>query len=256
MSRWGVVPLAFSLDHVGPIGSCVEDCALAMNAIADGDFNLPLASDLKGLRVGVPKNFFFERVDDQVAVAVKRAISEMQRLGASLIEVQIPDLNEVNAAARIIQLSETAALYAGQSDPALFGQDVWPLIQQGKLIAAHEYVNAQRLRTIYRREFHALWRTIDVLAAPTTPIAAPCIADTTVRIGSVEEDTRIACTRLVRAMNYLGEPALSLPCGKTNEGLPIGLQLISKPYSEPQLLRIAGTLERETGRFDGAPAAV
>jgi aspartyl-tRNA(Asn)/glutamyl-tRNA(Gln) amidotransferase subunit A len=235
-----------------------------MNAVADGEFNLPAASDLKGVRVGVPENFFFDRVDDQVAGAVKRAISEMERMGARLVEVQVPDMNEVNAAARIVQLSETAALYAQYRDPLLFGKDVWPLLQQGKLIAAHEYVNAQRLRTVYRREFDALWRDIDVLAAPTTPIVAPRLEETTVKIRSIEkhglcaseEDTRIACTRLVRAINYLGEPALSMPCGKSAEGLPIGLQLISAPFSEAALLRIAAGLERQTGSFNSSPAAV
>ncbi len=256
VSRWGVMPLAFSLDHVGPIGATVEDCALTMNAIADGDFNVTAASDLKGVRAGVPKNFFFDRIDDQVAGAVKRAISEMERLGARLVEVQVPDMNEVNAAARMVQLSETAALYAQHTDSSLFGKDVWPLLQQGKLIAAHDYVNAQRLRTIYRREFDALWREIDVLATPTTPIVAPRLEDTTVNIRSTEEDTRIACTRLVRAINYLGEPALSMPCGKSAEGLPIGLQLISAPFTEPELLRIARTLEGQTGSFDSSPAAV
>lgn len=256
VSRWGVLPLAFSLDHVGPIGATVEDCALAMNAIAGRHFNLPAAADLAGIRVGVPKNFFFDRVDEQVAMAVKRAIAEMERLGATLVEVQVPDLSEVNAAARIVQLSETAALYAQHTDASLFGQDVWPLLQQGKLVAAHEYVNAQRLRTMFRRDFDALWRGIDVLAAPTTPTAAPRLEETTVLIGSTQEDTRMASTRLVRAINYLGEPALSMPCGSTTEGLPIGLQLISAPFSEPALLQIAKTLERQTGRFNGAPAAI
>ena len=151
-----------------------------------------------------------------------------------------------------MQLSETAALYAQHTDSSLFGQDVWPLLQQGKLIAAHEYVNAQRLRTLFRRDFDALWRSIDVLAAPTTPIPAPRIEETTVKIGSTEEDTRIACTRLVRAINYLGEPALSMPCGKTKEGLP----LISAPFSEPALLQIAKTLEGQTRRFNGTPTAI
>lgn len=256
VSRWGVLPLSFSLDHVGPIAATVEDCALAMNVIAGRHFNLASAADLNGVRVGVPKNFFFERVDDQVAAAVRRAISDMERLGATLIEVQVPDLNEVNAAARMVQLSETAALYAQHTDATLFGQDVWPLLQQGKLIAAHEYVNAQRLRTLFRRDFDALWRTIDVLAAPTTPMPAPRLEDTTVRIGSSEEDTRIAATRLVRAINYLGEPALSMPCGRTAEGLPIGLQLISPPFTEPALLQIAKTLERQTGSFNSAPTAI
>ncbi len=244
VSRWGVMPLAFSLDHVGPIGATVEDCALAMNAIAGPDtFDLPVTSDLRGVRVGVPVNFFFERVDEEVAAAVKRAIAEMARLGATLIDVRIPDPGEMNAAARTVQLSETAALYAQQTDPKLFGEDVWLLIQQGKLIAAHDYVNAQRLRTLFRREFDALWQNIDVLAAPTTPIAAPRLEALTVKTGATEEDTRIACTRLVRAINYLGEPALSMPCGKTTGGLPIGLQLISAPFSEAALLRIASVIE-------------
>lgn len=256
VSRWGVMPLAFSLDHVGPIGATVEDCALTMNAIADGEFNPARASNLEGVRVGVPKNFFFERIDAEVAAAVERAISEMARMGAKPIEVQLPDIGEVNGAARIVQLSETAALYARHTDSSLFGKDVWPLLQQGKLIAAHEYVNAQRLRTLYRRDFDALWRDIDVLATPTTPIVAPRLEETTVNIQGVEEDTRIACTRLVRAFNYLGEPALSMPCGKNSEGLPIGLQLIGAPFQEAALLRIAGCLERQTGSFDGSPAAI
>ena len=260
VSRWGVMPLAFSLDHIGPIGASVEDCALAMNAVAGvdpldrsssahptPDFNLPPSPDLRGVRVGVPKNFFFERVDDEVAAAVKHAIAEMGRLGATLSDVQIPDLAEVNTAARVVQLSETAALYAQQTDSKLFGEDVWRLIQQGKLITAHQYVNAQRLRTLFRRDFDELWRTIDVLAAPTTPIVAPRIEDVTVKIGSTEEDTRIACTRLVRAINYLGEPALSMPCGKTASGLPIGLQLIAAPFREARLLRIGRTFERSLG---------
>lgn len=253
VSRRGVMPLAFSLDHVGPIGATVEDCALAMNVIADGDFDPPALADLDGVRVGTPKNFFFERVDDEVATAVKRAISEMQHLGAKLIEVQLPDMQEVNAAARIVQLSETAALYSQHTDSASFGKDVWPLIQQGKLITAHEYVNAQRLRTLYRHDFDGIWQAVDVLATPTTPIPAPRIEDVTVKIGSIEEDTRIACTRLVRAINYLGEPALSMPCGKTASGLPIGLQLISAPFSEAALLRIAKTLERQIGNFEKPP---
>ncbi len=243
VSRHGVLPLSFSLDHVGPLASCVEDCALAMDAMAAGPFNLPVASDMKGVRIGVPINFYFDRVDNEVAAAVKKSVSEMERLGASVSEVRICDPNEINATARVVQLSETAALYQHYSDPKLFGEDVWALIQQGKMISAHEYVNGQRIRTLFRREFDALWRNIDVLATPTTPITAPLIEDATVQIGSEREDTRMAATRLVRAINFLGEPALSLPCGKTTAGLPIGLQLISRPFSEPQLLQIARTIE-------------
>lgn len=253
VSRYGVLPLAFSLDHVGPLASCVEDCALAMNAIAGRDqrdpscavfappdFNIkPAASDLRGIRVGVPKNFFFDRVEDEIAQAVKNSISEMEHQGASVVEVQVPDLHEANATARVVQLAETASLYAGYTDSKLFGADVWALIQQGKMIAGHEYVNAQRLRTLFRHDFDALWKKIDVLAAPTTPIAAPRVDETRVHIGGQEEDTRMASTRLVRAINLIGEPALSTPCGKTAAGLPIGLQLIGPPFAEARLLQVA-----------------
>ncbi len=260
VSRYGVLPLAFSLDHVGPLGSCVEDCALVMNAIAGPDrmdascasvpavdFNLQPLHDFKGVRAGVPKNFYFDCVDDAVATAVRKSISEIERLGASVHEVQLPDMHAANLAARFVQLSETASLYAHYENAALFGEDVWNLIQQGKLIAAHEYVNAQRVRTLLRRDFDALWRNIDILVTPTTPITAPLLTDTKVQIGSETEDTRIASTRLVRAINFLGEPALSMPCGQTSAGLPIGLQLMSAPFTEPKLLQIATSLESAVG---------
>jgi aspartyl-tRNA(Asn)/glutamyl-tRNA(Gln) amidotransferase subunit A len=256
VSRYGVLPLAFSLDHVGPLGSCVEDCALAMNAIAGPDpldlscsqisvpdFNLPPRTNLQGVRAGVPQNFFFDRLDGQVSLAIRKSVSEMQKLGASVVEVRVPDLHEINTAARIVQLAEVASLYADRNDPALFGRDVWALIQQGKMIAGHEYVNAQRLRTLFCEDFDLLWRNIDVLVAPATPITAPGLDEVDVQIGGEQENARMASTRLVRAINYLGNPALSMPCGKTASGLPIGLQLISAPFTEPKLLQIARALE-------------
>jgi aspartyl-tRNA(Asn)/glutamyl-tRNA(Gln) amidotransferase subunit A len=256
VSRYGVLPLAFSLDHVGPLGSCVEDCALTMNAIAGPDprdasctqfpapdFNLAAPADLKGLRVGVPENFFFDSLRDDVATAVHSAILALERLGASLIETPIPDLAEANIAARVIQLAETAAVYARHRDRTMFGGDVWALIEQGRMIPAQEYINAQRFRTLLRREFDALWQEIDILAAPSTPVTAPLLEETTVQIGAKEEDTRLASTRLTRPINLLGEPALSMPCGKDSLGLPIGLQLIGSPFSEPRLLQVAKMLE-------------
>jgi aspartyl-tRNA(Asn)/glutamyl-tRNA(Gln) amidotransferase subunit A len=256
VSRYGVLPLAFSLDHVGPLGSCVEDCALTMNAIAGPDphdascaqlpapeFNLPAPADLKGLRVGIPENFFFDSLRDDVATAVHKAILALERLGASLIETPIPDLAEANVIARVIQLAETAAVYDRHRHSTMFGDDVWALIEQGRMIAAEEYINAQRLRTLFRREFDALWQKIDILATPSTPVTAPLLEETTVQIGAQEEDTRLASTRLTRPINLIGEPALSLPCGKDSLGLPIGLQLIGKPFSEPRLLQVAKMIE-------------
>ena len=240
----GVLPLSFSLDHVGPLATCVEDCALAMNVMAVGeDFNLPALEDLQTVRVGIPKNFYFDRVDPEVAASIEHAIAFMQHLGAGVEEVTVPDPVHMNAAARIVQLSETAALYADHDDPALFSHEIWDLLQQGRLIAGHDYVNAVRLRPSFRCDWDVLWEKIEILVTPTTPTAAPLLDQKKISIGGKDEDVRLASTRLVRAFNYLGEPALSLPWGKTSQGLPIGLQLISAPFTESRLLQIAKTIE-------------
>jgi aspartyl-tRNA(Asn)/glutamyl-tRNA(Gln) amidotransferase subunit A len=256
VSRYGMLPLAFSLDHAGPLAATVEDCALVMNAISGPDPKDPSCvarpapdatkismTNLKGVRVGVPGNFYFRHVHEEVASAVKRKIAEIESLGAFVSEVHVPDMDEANMAARIVQLSEAASLYTAYHDAAQFGDDVWALIEQGRMLRAHEYVNAQRFRTVFRREFDLLWKKIDVLVTPTTPMTAPGIHETTVRFGDHEEDVRIASTRLCRATNFLGEPSLSMPCGKTETGLPIGLQLIGAPFTEPKLLAVARLLE-------------
>jgi aspartyl-tRNA(Asn)/glutamyl-tRNA(Gln) amidotransferase subunit A len=244
VSRHGVLPLAFGLDHVGPIGSCVEDCALVMNAIADGDFARPRLESLSGVRVGVPRTYFFDSVAADVATVVYEAVKAMERAGASATAVETPDMEGAYTAARVLQMAETAAIYADKNDPALFGPDTWKLIQQSKLIAGHEYVNAQRLRTVFRREMDELWKRIDVLATPTTPIAAPLLEQNTVAINGEKRELRAACTSLVRPINFFGEPALSLPCSKTATGLPIGLQLIAAPFEDARLLQIAAAVER------------
>ena len=256
VSRHGVVPLTFSLDHVGPLGACVDDCAVAMNVIAGRDvhdsssanvpvpdYNGDLIESLRGVNVGVPRNFFFDAVDEEVESAVRKSVAVMERLGALILEVDVPDMEQANAAARMIQLPEAAAVYYGYDDPALFGADVWALIEQGRMVMGHEYINAQRVRTLFRRDFDELWTHVDVLATPATPTVAPGIDEASVTIRGAREDTRMASTRLVRAVNFLGEPALSMPCGKTAAGLPVGLQLISAPFSEARLFAIARTVE-------------
>ncbi|MDQ2776036.1 MAG: aspartyl/glutamyl-tRNA amidotransferase subunit A [Acidobacteriota bacterium] len=249
VSRHGVLPLAFSLDHVGPLASCVEDCALTMDVIADSGapFSGDQMADLAGVRAGIPETFFFDRVDEEVRTAVNAAIQRMEELGSVIVRVQIPNLEEATAAARVIQLAEVAALYVHQTDSSLFGEDVWALIQQGKMIAGHEYVNAQRIRTLFRREFDVLWKNVDVLVGPTTPITAPRLDQKTIPIDGQVEDTRMATTRLVRWVNFLGEPALSMPCGKASNDMPIGLQLIGAPFAERRLMQIAGKLELALG---------
>jgi aspartyl-tRNA(Asn)/glutamyl-tRNA(Gln) amidotransferase subunit A len=113
------------------------------------------------------------------------------------------------------------------------------------MIMGHEYVNAQRLRTLFRRQFDELWTKVDVLVGPTTPMTAPLLEQNTVMIEGEEENVRMAATRLVRAINLLGEPALSIPCGIGNDGMPVALQLIAAPFREATLVRVGKTVEQK-----------
>ncbi len=242
VSRHGVLPLGFSLDHVGPLGSSVEDCALALNAMTGGDYNVAAPADLKGLRVGVPEDPLFSRAHDDVLAAVDQAVESLKRMGADVKTIKTPSFEEMNVTARVVQLAETAAVYTNYRDRKLFGDDVWALLEQGNMILGHEYVNGQRLRKLFRAEFDQIWKKVDVMVGPTTPMTAPLIEEDNVTIQGKSENVRMAATRLVRAINLLSEPALSIPCGKGENGMPIGMQIIAAPYGEKTLVSVGKAL--------------
>ena len=125
----------------------------------------------------------------------------------------------------------------------LFGADVLALLDQGRLVPATDYINAQRLRRAMRREFQKLWDQVDCLVFPTTPHTAPRIGETTLRFDGRDEDARLAATRLVRGINVLGLPALSMPCGLSSSGMPIGLQIVGPAFDEALILRVGAALE-------------
>jgi aspartyl-tRNA(Asn)/glutamyl-tRNA(Gln) amidotransferase subunit A len=161
-----------------------------------------------------------------------------------VIPVQVPDVEALNRAGLVILLSEAAAVHRAQHHRrGDFGSDVLALLDQGSLIPAADYVNAQRLRKLLLGEFHALFRGIDCLLTPTTPITAPRIGQTETTLDGVTHDTRMLTTRFVRGFNVLGFPALSIPCGVSPAGLPIGLQIIARPFEENLLLMLGQALE-------------
>ncbi len=154
----------------------------------------------------------------------------------------------LNAVARIVLLAEASAVMEPfRERRELFGPDVLTLLDQGRLLPATDYVNAQRLRRRMQREFNQIWTEVDCLLTPTTPNTAPRIGQTTVRFGGHEEDVRLATTRLLRGINALGLPALSMPCGLSangnHAGLPIGLQIAAPAFQEALILRVAAALE-------------
>ncbi len=254
VSRFGTMPLGFSLDHMGPMTRTAADAALVMDAIAGydprDDSSSPQPIDkfigdgfsLKGLRIGVPENFFNERIAPEVAAAFADALKRAEAAGGQIISIRVPDPAEINLAGRVILLAEVSALmepYNGRRGD--FGADVQILIDQGRLLAATDYVNAQRLRRKAQREWSRLFGTqkaqVDVLFTPTAPILAPLIGQTEVAWGEEKEDVRLATTRLVRSINVLGLPAISIPLKRAH--LPAGLQIIGSPFEEARVLMTA-----------------
>jgi aspartyl-tRNA(Asn)/glutamyl-tRNA(Gln) amidotransferase subunit A len=196
------------------------------------------------VRVGLPENYYFSGVDADVIVAVQQAARLAERTGARVTPVHVPDIEALNAVGRVILSAEASALYEPQWDRREdFGHDVLALLDQGRLVPATDYINAQRLRRKLLGEFYALFRGIDVLFTPTAPITAPRIGQKQVLLNGELYDTRLAATRFVRGINVLGFPALSIPCGGSKEGLPIGLQLIGRPFEEDLLLGLGEAME-------------
>ena len=242
VDRSAIQPLGFSLDHIGPMARTVDDCRIALDIMAAGIARRP-APLINGLRIGLPENFYFDVATQEVRDAVHRAAQAAEKLGARITPVRVPDIDALTTAGRLILLAEASALY----EPYLnrredFGQDVLALLDQGRLVPAIDYVNAQRLRQVLIGEFHALFRKIDCLFTPATPTPAPRIGQKQVELGGEMLDTRLATTRLVRGINVLGFPALVIPCGASADGLPLGLQMVARPYEENLLFTVGEAL--------------
>ena len=270
VSKRGVLPLGFSLDHIGPIAASVQDCAITMEAISGFDPNDPTSAhrgpedysfgpDLSirgsGLRIGRPLGAYFEKLEPGVRSALDAVLRTAAEQGAEVVEVRVPDLDEMNAVALTILLGEAAAALEPYLKPgAEIGADVKLLLNQGRMLPATAYVNAQRLRSHFVREFASVWRDCDLLLIPATPTVAPRIGQTTVELPDGAEDVRLLTTRCVRAINMLGLPALVFPCG-LSDGLPVGAQLVGPAFGDALVLRTGAVLEKALGPLPRPPLA-
>ena len=248
IDRSGIQPLGLSLDHVGPLTRTVADLGLAFEAMLDDNVRLrPAPSSTQYIRIGLPQNFYFTQISNEVREAVQKAAQAAERLGARVIPVKVPDIDALNDVGRVILLAEASAVYqpyfSRRND---FGADVLALLDQGRLVPATDYINAQRIRKILVGEFRTLFSSIDCLLTPATPTTAPLIGQKEVELDGEMMDTRLATTRLVRGINVLGFPALSMPCGQSANGLPIGMQLIGRPFEEKLLLALGEALETDS----------
>jgi aspartyl-tRNA(Asn)/glutamyl-tRNA(Gln) amidotransferase subunit A len=241
----GVIPLAPSFDHVGPLTRSVADAALVFEALS----GRRLGRVSRTLRIGVPEKFFYDRLQPEVAAAVREALRRLERQGARLQRVEVPLVREMIPAALTVQLREAVRShrrYRGRRRE--YGDAVRTLLERGESVTAAEERAARRVCAQFTRALAALFRRVDVLITPTLPATAPLIGQETIEIGGQPEDIRPCLTRLVRPFNVAGVPALSLPCGRDRRGLPIGLQVIGARRGEAAVLATGTAVERLISR--------
>lgn len=263
LSLRGIIPLSWSLDHAGPMAKTVKDTAILLQALAGYDSGDPtsvntpvddylagLENGIKGTHVLVPQNFFFNDIDAEVAGLVRAAISELEHLGAKVIEVVIEGIDEAVLAHMTILLADAAAYHEEhlQTRADDIGSDVRARLQRGQMMTALDYARARREQTRWRRYLEDLLKGSAVLAVPTTPIPAPLIAEV-----DALEAARVL-TRLTAPFNLAGVPAISVSCGFTQGGLPVGLQLIGSPWHESTVLRVAYAYEQATVWYQRKPS--
>ncbi|MGW6274270.1 amidase [Streptomyces sp. NPDC055060] len=253
VSRAGVTSLSWSLDHVGPLTRTVQDASLVLAALVGGPAAPIPEGDLAGLRVGVPRNHYFERISPEVEEGVRRAIEQLRELGAELVDVEIPLTRYIQATHWGLMVPEASSYHERtlRSVPDLYAPDVRVLLEAGELVSAGDYLRAQRARTLMRDAWARLFDGVDVIAAPTVPITAAQVGQESVEWadGTVESVSE-SYVRLSAPANITGMPALTLPVGRDGAGLPIGMQLMGRPFGEATVLRAGHAYERAT-----APAA-
>ena len=261
VSRAGVLPLAWSMDHVGPMTRTARDCALILHAIAGydpadpttsvlpvPDYTAALTGDMKGLRVGLLRAHFTDVAAPDVRAAVEAAAKQLERAGAIVDEVNLTQVIHVAAASSAIVASEALAYHAAwmRSRAQDYQPDVRERLRVGAFVSGAHYVRAQQVRALVSREVDEALAKRDVLLAPATPIPATILGERQTTLGDGKSDVRSALIRLTRPFNFSGHPACAAPCGFTGSGLPIGLQIVGRPFDEATVLRVVDAYQRLT----------
>jgi aspartyl-tRNA(Asn)/glutamyl-tRNA(Gln) amidotransferase subunit A len=262
VSRAGVLPHTWSLDHAGPLTRSVEDAALALGVIAGPDPRDPASADVpigdylsglkegvRGVRIGVPREHFWERIQEGIQPVVRQALDDLETAGAQVEEVSIPHMATALGAILVTEMASVTAWhekYLKQPDRrAKYTPEVRALMDAGKFIFATDFLKAQRLRRVLIEEVRAALDRVDVLATPTLPLCAWEVSESHVEIAGQAEHVLHACWRFTYPWNLTGLPALSLPCGFV-DGLPVGLQLVGRPFDEATILRVGHAYEVAT----------
>ncbi|MGY1731348.1 amidase [Geodermatophilus sp. SYSU D01045] len=260
--RHGITSLCWSLDHAGPLTRTVRDAALTLQAIAGfdardpgsarepvPDYTADLDAGVGGLMLGVPANYFFDDVDPEVEAAVREAIGVLEAQGARLREVEIPYADQMMAVEFGVLVPEASAYHQEmlRESGGLYTDDVRVFLEAGETVLATQYIKALRVRTLVQQAFRRAFEGIDALVCPTLPAAAAEVGQQTFTFpGGREKAVIDAWVGHSAPGNITGLPALSVPCGFTSSGLPIGLQVIGRPFDEAGVLRVGQTYESAT----------
>ena len=241
----GVVPLSTTMDHVGPLCRSVEDAGILFDVLRGGQAPTRQPRQIKGLRVGVLRGYFTTLLDPQVADAFERTCASLTGAGALLDDVDIPHAGDIAPIYLHIVLAEAAAYHAKtlESHADEYTPNVRIRLEMGRYILAEDYVRALRGRDVLIAEVDAALRGRDVLLLPSMGVPAIRLGAATVRIGAVEEPVRNVMLRLTQLFNVTGHPAITLPCAKTTDGLPIGAQLVGGRNGTDALLSAAAAVE-------------
>jgi aspartyl-tRNA(Asn)/glutamyl-tRNA(Gln) amidotransferase subunit A len=278
VGRGGVVPLSESYDHAGPLAWTVEDCALLLDAIAGYDARDPDSVDVplldftaalgdrltpedaaRGSRVGVPDRFFFDLLDDEVALALEETRQIFERLGAVLVEVAMPDgVDDLLSVYRAIQRPEAYTYHADMGWLAeradKYRPETLANIKLGAEYSAADYIRGRQRRRAFTEAMRQVLRAVDVLLTPTLAIPAPLADEYDTAFVVRGEALEGGSLRFTLPFNLTGQPALSIPCGFSAGGLPIGAQLVAAHFNEPTLLRLGHAYQRATDWHSRRPA--
>jgi aspartyl-tRNA(Asn)/glutamyl-tRNA(Gln) amidotransferase subunit A len=270
VSRAGAMALSWSLDHLGPMTRTVRDAALMLSVIAGHDrrdatsshravpdYVTELDRPLGLVRVGIPENFYFDRLDSEVATAMESAIGVLTTLGLKTAPLHVPDPESMVGVSNVLVRCESAAAHARliRERPAELQPQVLARLEPGFHIPAYDYLQASRLRARLAREFIAeVFSAVDVVIVPTIPEPPPSLA--TAKSGTADDRVRRMgrFSRLTRPFNGLGLPVVSVPCGFSADGRPIGLQVVGRPFAEATVLRVAHAYEQSAGWFRRRPS--
>lgn len=270
VSRHGAMGLSFSLDNVGPLARTAQDCARLLSVIAGpdpmdttalpapvDDYEADLGAGVKGLRIAVPDNYYFDEIDLEIKAALDSALDVYEALGARIVRVSLPHHDIIGGLGSAVASSEQCALHDHwqQTCPDHYAPLIRARMQAGFGVSAVEYLKALHLRgPIARDVAQAAFGGADVMFLPILRFPVPTLAETDVGDGAGLHEVLGSINHCTRPINYLGFPALSVPCGFSSSGLPVGFQLVGPAFSERLLFRFGGAFEAENGLSDRAPS--